>query len=464
MKKWRSTWRGPGPLMTALSVVLAAACADPVWAGTSDGKAIDEIEQMRTARPTERSQALVIGDQLRVTFFEDVRPAEGVNKGVLSSLVERPEITGQYVIQQDGTLYLPLVGTVPAVGRGPAELEGDLEGRFTALFGSPAKIIIQFVEREPIYVTGPRIRATTVKYVPGMVVLHGLALAGALDSNSSDLWRKLDAAREMERLNQSHDRLVKLIAKRDVLLSERDGTFAQNRERHAALVGIAGANPAIAEERRLRELEKSKRTEAERSVDRQLETTQNELIGLHERLASAEAALKEKADYVKKLDGLRARGNVTDIAIHMAQGEWSNAREIWHSVRTLIAETERKQLELQERRKQIEVDAQLSRERELKATQDAISGEEVTQSSLGNGLVRLANSPVEGNSGNAPSWQIVRRTVSGLTRLDCEELTPLQPGDILELRGAPRAAMGRQTMLEGSIPGEGNASARSGLH
>ena len=61
------------------------------------------------------------------------------------------------------------------------------------------------------------------KYVPGMIVLHAMALAGGLDRGEPNLSGMIEGARQMERLRSVTVEIQQLLARRARLLAERDG-------------------------------------------------------------------------------------------------------------------------------------------------------------------------------------------------------------------------------------------------
>jgi len=75
-----------------------------------------------------------IGDRLKITLFENLRP-EAARESALASLVERPEIAGEYVVQQDGKVFLPLLGAVLVAGHTHAELGLAVDARSYAATG-----------------------------------------------------------------------------------------------------------------------------------------------------------------------------------------------------------------------------------------------------------------------------------------------------------------------------------------
>ena len=70
--------------------------------------------------------------------------------------------------------------------------EPTLAVSFTSVIGRSANIDVKILERSPIYVVGPVKNPGAYKYVPGMIVLHALALAGGLDrgEGSAQAWSR----------------------------------------------------------------------------------------------------------------------------------------------------------------------------------------------------------------------------------------------------------------------------------
>jgi len=377
-----------------------------------------------------------IGDRLKITLFENLRP-EAARESALASLVERPEIAGEYVVQQDGKVFLPLLGAVLVAGHTHAELGLAVESDFKRLFGSPVKVIIQLLDREPIYVTGPVARPGTFRYVPGMSVLHALALAGGVEGISTDQWKRLELSRERERLQKSQERLSRLLALREVLVSEREGKPAGISKQLMELAGASVAPRLVADEERLRSLELRKRIDQEETLASLIEATKHELRLLRERMAHSEGSLKEKTEYVRTLSGLRARGTVTDANFHLAQSELSNAQERWHEVRTTIAQLERKLMEAEQQKVRAGIEEQIKREREIKSTQEAIVDEQVSQAVLAYLLSGSVETSVAADGSRTPlQFRIVRRTPAGLKQLPSDQLSVLEmlePGDILQV-------------------------------
>ncbi|WP_159348780.1 polysaccharide biosynthesis/export family protein [Roseomonas harenae] len=104
------------------------------------------------------------GDQVRITVFND------------------PRLTGEFRVNDTGTLALPLVGSEPALGRTTQETERSIEASMLkrGLFTEP-QVAVEVVTYRPIFVLGMVERGGQTPYQPGMTVLSAVAVAGGFN-------------------------------------------------------------------------------------------------------------------------------------------------------------------------------------------------------------------------------------------------------------------------------------------
>jgi hypothetical protein len=290
------------------------------------------------------------------------------------------------------------------------------------------------VEREPVYVTGSVLQPGVFKHTPGMTVLHVLALSGGVGVAGGDQWRRLDLTRERERLLKSEERLKQLLARASVLLAEQTGASASASKRLLELAGATRAEDLLAEAKRLGALE-LKRNEGEVEAHAAvISTLEHELTILRESTRDAETVIEEKAKRAVNMDTLRARGATTDMNFHLARTELSVARAAWNEIRAALARVERNLAQARQELLRATIGAQLERERELKQTREAIIDEETTRSVVAQLLVGPAGLTLGvDRQEEAPHVEIIRRTVQGPERLTGDEMTGLQPGDIVKV-------------------------------
>lgn len=385
--------------------------------------------------------AYAIGDRLKISFFEAVGSSAG--GPTLRSLIERSELSGEYVVQADGTVFLPLVGALTVIGQSTAQIEEAVTAQYGSNWnGGQIRVSIQIVEREPIYVSGPVPKPGIFKFVPGMTVIHALTLAGGDNpAASGDQWKLLDAARERERLDKSNERLKRMQAKTEVLEAERDGRSPANPNPLIALAGTNGASAIVTAESRVRILERERRTIQLLELEKTAIQTKAELVILRDKLQNLEAGVREKAERLQEIVALRTRGTTTDVTFHMARTELTEARTRWHEARLAVSQSERKLDNTAQEKARLNIEAMIEREKELKDLRQAMAEEEITRATIGHLLTTSAYAvSAAATPAGMMSYFILRRSQNGLRRLPAETVTELEPGDVV-LVAASRSEM-----------------------
>src|SRR5579883_1052889 len=227
----------------------------------------------QTAAPPEHGavggSAFRTGDKLKIMFYQRVDFQEDKwtkTRTVPDSLEQRTELSGEFLVQDDGTISLPLLGRMPAAGRTAQELQSALQSSFGATLGHDGFVTITLLERQPIYILGPVKNPGSYAYAPGMTVLHAVALAGGLDRSHLEPWQQLESVRETERSYTSVDHLIQSLARVAVLQAERDGTTVQVPQSLIDIAGEAKARGAINAEVERRKLAKASDQAHERTL------------------------------------------------------------------------------------------------------------------------------------------------------------------------------------------------------
>ena len=112
----------------------------------------------------ESAYRLGAGDLVRLTVFND------------------PRLTGEFRVSEAGTLALPLLGQLGAVGQTTTELETTVreEMRRRDLFRAP-EVAIEVLAYRPIFVLGMVEKGGQFPYQPGMTALTAVAVAGGFN-------------------------------------------------------------------------------------------------------------------------------------------------------------------------------------------------------------------------------------------------------------------------------------------
>jgi polysaccharide biosynthesis/export protein len=89
------------------------------------------------------------------------------------------ELTGQYSVQDDGTIKMLMIGNVPAANLTPAQLENEIDKKLVAgQYLKQPQVTVTLSEYRPYFIMGEVPGQGAYPYVPGMKVLTAAAAAG----------------------------------------------------------------------------------------------------------------------------------------------------------------------------------------------------------------------------------------------------------------------------------------------
>lgn len=112
--------------------------------------------------------SLQLGDRVTVTVYGET------------------DLTSVYQVGPNGNLDLPLIGTVKAAGRTPAELERVITERYkNGHFLDQPKVTVAVVEYSPIYIFGEVARPGEFPYRTGLNAIAAVTEAGGLTYRGS---------------------------------------------------------------------------------------------------------------------------------------------------------------------------------------------------------------------------------------------------------------------------------------
>lgn len=381
------------------------------------------------------SLRFVIGDRLKISLFERY----GANLGAdfegsaISTLVEFPEIAGEYTVQQDGTVFLPILGETQVAGRSQDEVQGDILERFKRMQAGTLEASVQLIEREPVYVTGLVAGGGIYKHVPGMTVLHALALAGSLPGAKADIWRQFDVGRERERLRKSEERLVQLHARMAVLLAETNGREPTPPDALVSLMGRERALALVEQMGQLRALESGRVDSENDAYSVVVAALESERDVIREALVAGEETLRDRSTRMEAMKEMLARGVTTEINVNQARNDLTVAQERWNDTRMSLARVERAIAQARQEKMRVSIDEELERARELSRLQVSIIEEQVTRSAISQVLGGMIDSTASVAAVGPSEYRLFRRTADGVVEFTAEELTPLEPGDVLKV-------------------------------
>ncbi|MCD2317014.1 polysaccharide export protein [Sphingomonas sp. IC-11] len=132
--------------------------------GCSNG--VSHLSSIESAAPG--SYRLGPGDDLRLAVF-------GFD-----------QMANVYTVADNGTISLPLLGTIKADQRTPAELEAAISSQLLSReLATKPSVSVQVVKYRPIYILGEVQKPGQYPYVPGMTVTTAVAIAGGYTFRAS---------------------------------------------------------------------------------------------------------------------------------------------------------------------------------------------------------------------------------------------------------------------------------------
>src|SRR3984957_2342616 len=113
----------------------------------------------------------------------------------------QPDLNGDYVVDGGGSVQLPLIGTVKAVGLTVAEFQKQGTSKFADGYLVNPNVEVDVVSYRPFYIIGEIRGPGQYPYVNGMSILNAVALAGGFTdrADKSEVYiRRNGSAKEIE--------------------------------------------------------------------------------------------------------------------------------------------------------------------------------------------------------------------------------------------------------------------------
>lgn len=170
----------------ALFGVVLASCAAPT------GSVVEQLTEDQQVAIDNQIYMLGAGDRLRIAVFDE------------------PELSGEYQVGSEGTVSLPLIGTVSAKDQTVSQLTDLVTARFKNGFINEPRVSVEVLNYRPFYITGEVDAGGEYSYKAGMTVLNAIAIAGGYTYRARTgevvITREIDG-KKVE-LQADHDHLV----------------------------------------------------------------------------------------------------------------------------------------------------------------------------------------------------------------------------------------------------------------
>ncbi|MDH2379911.1 polysaccharide biosynthesis/export family protein [Bradyrhizobium sp. CER78] len=388
-------------------------------------------------RDTPAADLCGVGDKLTIAFYERVDVEEDKwgrsSNSALRGLVQRPELSVPYTVQEDGTISVPLLGTIQVAGRSTQQVRTDLAESFDRLLGRKGVVNILSIERSPIYVLGPVKTPGSYKFVSGMTVLHAMALAGGLDRGTSEPWQKIEAVREVLKRSGTADAMLKLLARAAVLKAERDGVEPKIPLRLIELVGANEASNLVHEQGERRKAIATARANRERALQTALEAAKQDVV-VYGRMEALDDLVKLRQDRANSMRALAERNVISATVLNQVQSELTDAEQRKREALNQYATAKQRLATLEAEGFRIQSDVRSDLELEIETIERQISDNE-REYNISEGVLSTlpATRAQFTKEAERITYQVVRQTPTGPVAIESSGMTVLQPGDLLNV-------------------------------
>jgi polysaccharide biosynthesis/export protein ExoF len=425
-----ATTPSPGPSATPATPSIAApSIAEP-------SKTVSTTPDVPTALA---GRSFGIGDRLKVAFYERLDVEEdkwGRTSSALRGIQQRPELSGEYTVEEDGMISLPLIGSIPVANRSAQQVQAAMMESFEQFLGHKGMVNIVLLERSPIYVLGPVKNPGSYKYVPGATVLHAIAVAGGLDRGTSDPWQKLEAVREIQKRSGAADALTRLIARATVLKAERDGTAPKVPLRLMELAGASEASNLVNEQIDRRKAIALARKNRQRAVLSAVESAKQDLVA-YSHTDSLDELVKMRQERVDSIRPLVERNIVGKATLSQVQSELSDAEQRRQEAINQYGMAKQRLASLTAEGLRVQADMDNDLAVEIEAVEQQIANNErdvsTSEGVLSNLPATRAAFASSKEAANRVTYQIVRQTAAGPVSIPSSGMTLLQPGDLVNI-------------------------------
>jgi protein involved in polysaccharide export with SLBB domain len=422
--------------MRARSLYLAAACA---------------LISSLLSTPAESSDPRIVPDtKLRVSVIQWM-PTKGLYE-------QWTALSGEFVVTQDGTIELPVVGSIPIGDLDCSGLASQIADRLQSKIGLVGKpeTRVEVVEFPPIYVVGDVTTSGQYRFRAGLTALHALALGGGIYRSPAAERRSESPIRLAGELQAISTDIIRTNIRIERLEAEMSGApdfpvpSAVPREDDKATATIVAQEKVIFDAR-ARELDRQTKSliNLRDLLNGEIEVLQDKIKGAD---ADIQLAEKELADITKLVDkGLAVVSRKTEVARALTGYRTDRLDQVTALMRARqgVAEATRNMEGLRDKQ-QTEIASQLQQER-AKLDQLGLK-QEVARKLLFEALGSTPQSSGE-TSEQATAFTIVRREGGESREISAFESTPLMPGDVVKVSASPHPHSG--SALLGSISNAG---------
>lgn len=351
------------------------------------------------------------------------------NDRVQVQVFEFPQASGDFTVDGDGAIAVPMLGAVPAAGSTAAEVAEAVAERLRGVNGLVAAPLatVRVVEYRPIYVLGEVERPGVYPYAPQMSVIEALALAGgAYRSDAGQLRAAITDLGEIDSLEDQRTRTTLQLARLRAELSEAETVAYPPQAASSADERLLAS--LVAQEDTLFRLRRDMMNERLAALSRLRDLYAGEIETIERQVALKRRQIETYALERERL-GRSTAPSARALELDRAQAE----------AESQLLELAALQQRAQQMLAQAEQDAAIvkgGRRSEAAADFNAASAALAQiDTDLATARRRLAQFPdADAAASAALAFSILRRDAAGILRRSAvDETAALAPGDVLQI-------------------------------
>jgi protein involved in polysaccharide export with SLBB domain len=387
----------------------------------STGVPLAEPQRIRGSNPSEIGDAgpeeryeLASGDRLKIIFFQNA------------------DLSGEFRIQADGNVSVPLLGSFSAAGKTTSEIALEVAAAFQRGDKQAAQVVVEVTEWRPVYVTGHVSKPGGYVFTPGMTVLHALSTAGGMYRVfDGSVGTSIGVSSMLGQVQGDTERLKLALARIAGLAAERlNRDLADMPSRLMELCGKTDAEALLAVENRTLKWRRDNLKDRIQSRAKQIALSLDELTAFRGQLVQIKEQKRLKGLQLEDAQSLAEKGLSRRTDLINLQSSIADLERSEREALGAIARAERTLTQVDQEAKELPVLRKLELEREIHELQQQIASYESTISASRDLVGRIAGTE-QADRAEQIKYAIMRKTGQNQVFIPGKETTLLHAGDVV---------------------------------
>lgn len=122
----------------------------------------------------------------RATYVADESSRLNIGDTVKITTYGHEDLSGEFAIESNGNISMPLIGAVKAMGKTQKQLENEVRQKLASGFLVDPKVSIEVANYRQFYIVGEVDEPGAYDYVPSLNVIKAIAIAGGFTRRAVD--------------------------------------------------------------------------------------------------------------------------------------------------------------------------------------------------------------------------------------------------------------------------------------